>query len=63
MIDVNSTYSDHHFIIYTNIKSLCYSPEANIMLYVNYISILKKAFEKDMQITYFETMLLIRFEL
>ena len=46
MIDVNSTYSDHHFIIYTNVKSLCYSPEANIMLYVNYISIKKKDLKK-----------------
>ena len=28
-----------HFAIYTYIESLCYTPETNIMLYVNYISI------------------------
>ena len=27
-----------HFVIYTNIESLCCIPEANIILYVNYIS-------------------------
>ena len=60
MIDVNQTYSDDHFIIYTNIKSLCYTPEANITLYVNYISIKKKEFGKDMQITYFEIQVINR---
>ena len=28
--------------MYTNIKSLCCTPETNIMLYVNYTSIKKK---------------------
>ena len=27
-----------HFAIYTNIESVCYIPETNIMLYINYIS-------------------------
>ena len=54
MIDVNQTYSDDHFVIYTNIKSLCYTPGANIMLYVNYILIKKIELGKDMQITNFE---------
>ena len=41
-MDVNQNYCDDHFTIYTNIKSLCCTSEANIMLYVNYISIKKK---------------------
>ena len=60
MIDVNQTYSDDHFIIYTNIKSLYYTPEANVTLYVNYISSEKKEFGKDMQITYFEIQVINR---
>ena len=40
-MDVNQTYCGDHFTIYTNIKSLCCIPETNIMLYVNYTSILK----------------------
>ena len=38
---INYTYCDDHFTIYTTIESLCCTPEANIMLYVNYTSILK----------------------
>ena len=38
-MDVNETYCGDHFAIYTNIKSLCCTPETNIMLYVNYTSI------------------------
>lgn len=34
-------YGDH-FTLYGNVKSLCCTPEANIMLYVNYPSIDKK---------------------
>ena len=34
---VNQTYCSDHFIIYTNIESLCYTPEIN-MLYVKYNS-------------------------
>ena len=31
-----------HFIRFTYIESLCYTPETNIMLNLNYISIKKK---------------------
>ena len=34
-------------IMYTNTKSFCCTPEANIMLYVNYTSILKKKRKKE----------------
>ena len=40
-MDVNQTYCNDHFTIYTDIES-CRAPDTNIMLYVNYISILKK---------------------
>ena len=30
-----------HFIRFTYIESLCYTPETNIMLHLNYISIKK----------------------
>lgn len=33
--DVNWIYCSDHFAVYTNIISLCYIPETNIMLYVN----------------------------
>ena len=42
VININQAYCGDHFTIYTNIKSLCCTPETNIMQYVNYISILKK---------------------
>ena len=32
--DVNQTYCSDHFAVYANIKSLCCTPEAD-MLYVN----------------------------
>ena len=38
-MDINRTYCGDHFVVYTNIKSLCCTPATNIMLYVNYISI------------------------
>ena len=41
MMDGNKTYCGDHFIMYMNIESLYYTPENNIMLYVNYISIIK----------------------
>ena len=44
-MNVNWTYCGDHLAIYTYIDSLCYTPETNIMLYVNYISI-KKIKEK-----------------
>ena len=42
VIDGNETYCGGHFAIYTSIESLCCTPEANIMLYLNYTSIKKK---------------------
>ena len=36
-------YHDNHFTVYTNIDSMCCTPETNIMLYVNYSSIKKQA--------------------
>ena len=39
VMNVNWTHCDDSFAIYTYIESLCYIPETNIMLYVNYISI------------------------
>ena len=35
---VNQTWCGDHIAIYTNIESLCCTPETNITLYVNYIS-------------------------
>ena len=37
-MDVNQTYCGDHFAMYTNIKSLCCTPETNIM-YIDYTSI------------------------
>ena len=42
VIDVNQTYCGDHFTIDTYIKSLYCIPETNIMLHVDYFSILKK---------------------
>ena len=36
MTDGDYTYHDEHRIIYINVKSLCCTPETNIILYVNY---------------------------
>ena len=33
---------DHHFVMYKNIKSLCCTPETNIILYIDYNSIKKR---------------------
>lgn len=46
VIDVNYTYSDY-FVMYTNIKPLCCTPESNIILFVNYTSIKKKLSRKE----------------
>ena len=35
-------HCDNHFGVYTNIESLCYIPQTNIMLYATYISNFKK---------------------
>ena len=32
----------NHFILYANVKQLCSTPETNITLYTNYISIKKR---------------------
>ena len=39
VVDVNQTPCGDHFAIYTNIRSLCWIPENNIMSYANYTSI------------------------
>ena len=39
MDDGNWIYFGYHFPIYTNVESLCCTPEANIMFLVNYTSI------------------------
>ena len=38
---VNLAYCGGHFTMYTNVKSLRCMPETNIMLYVNYNSVIK----------------------
>ena len=40
IVMVNQTYCGGYFAIYTNIESLCGTPETNVMLYVK----LKKNF-------------------
>ena len=35
------TYSGDRFPAYTNVKSLCCTPETNTILYINYISVIK----------------------
>ena len=40
VMDINQTYCCEHSAVYTNIKSLCHTPETN-MSYVSYILILK----------------------
>ena len=41
---VNETLCGDHFTIHTNIESLCCTTKIDITLYVNYMTILKKAF-------------------
>ena len=48
--DVNWTYCGDHFNIYTNIESLCCTPETNVMLYVNFTSIKKYNRENHLNI-------------
>ena len=40
--DGYQTLDGDHFVTYANVKSLCSTPETNIILYVNHISIKKK---------------------
>ena len=42
VMDVNWTYCGDHFVIYTSVEPLCCTPETNITLYVNFISIKRK---------------------
>lgn len=42
VMDVKQTYCGGHFTIYTGTESLGCPLEANIILYINYISIIKK---------------------
>ena len=37
--DGYQSYSDDHFVMYKNIKSLCSIPETNIIMYVDYTSV------------------------
>ena len=39
---LTQTYFGELFAIYTNLESLYYTPETNIMSYINYTSFLKK---------------------
>lgn len=50
--DANQTCYDDQFIAYTNSESLCYMPETNTMLYVNYTSFKKKGIIKQMSKLY-----------
>ena len=36
--DCNQTYHGDHFIMYINVRSLFYTPETNIILYVSHTS-------------------------
>lgn len=36
--DVNQTYCNDHFTVYTYTESLSYRPKTNILLYASYIS-------------------------
>ena len=40
------TFHGYHFIMYAHVKSLCSTPETNIIFYVNCISIFKKEYKK-----------------
>ena len=46
MTDGNQIYHGDHFIMYINVKSLCYVPETNIILYVNHTSIKQRQKQK-----------------
>lgn len=44
MTDINSVYCGGHFAIYTNVKSLCCTPEINIKSSDIYTAVRKNAF-------------------
>lgn len=37
-MDINQNYCDDHFKIYTNIESVCSTPETNMRLRMNYLN-------------------------
>jgi len=37
--DGDYTYSSEHWVVYRIVKSVCCTPETNIILYVNYTSV------------------------
>lgn len=45
--DGYQAYHGDHFIMYTNVKSLCSAPETNIILYAEYISLEKRRKQKE----------------
>lgn len=46
----NQIYHGYHFIMYANVRSLCSTPETNIIFYINYISLKKKKNKRRTQI-------------
>lgn len=40
--DTNETYCGDHSQMYTNMESLCCTPETNTMFYVSYTTVFKK---------------------
>lgn len=50
MMDVNYIYWGDHLVIYPNVKSLCCTPEMNIMLNVKYTSNEKKKREEEAKV-------------
>lgn len=47
--DGNCTYCGEYFIMYTNVKSLCYTPETNLILCQLYFKWKKKRFIKNVR--------------
>ena len=45
--DSYQTYCGDHFRMHTNVKSLCSTPETNIILYVNYILLQRERERKE----------------
>lgn len=45
-MNVNWIYCAVYFTIYTNVDLLCYTPDTNVMLYVNCISVKKLSTKK-----------------
>ena len=45
--DGYQNYLSEHFAMYLNVQSLCYKPETNITLYINYTSVKSKSKPKS----------------